>query len=213
MRHLLPLVVVSLVSFTVQARPQLPRDPYDGLPDPRIAAMLKTLHGTPGRTDLPPRDGRFLYEIVLQNDLKAGLEISTSGGCSSLWLGLALQQTGGNLKTIEPAGGNGSLREILRRAGLQERIGLVPGNASRVIPDLAGPFDFVFLDARKQDYEDLLAAILPKVRPGGIIVAHDINARGGDQAAFLRSITGNPDLKTELLPGSGTGMSISRKLR
>lgn len=214
MRRIVPLVLFGLASFAIVARPQLSSDPYGSLPDPRVIAALKTLHAKPGRTDLTPQDGRCLYDLILRNDLKAALEISTSGGASSLWIGLALRQTGGNLRAIGAAGADTRrLRQNYRISGLQDRIDLVAGNPYTVIPTLEGPFDFVFLDARKQEYDALLEIILPKVRAGGIIAAHDVNHRREELAAFIRAITGDPNLQTEILPGSGAGMSISRKIR
>ena len=54
--------------------------------------------------------------------------------------------------------------------------------------------------------------VLPKVNPGGIVAAHDVAGQSRDAAGYIRAVTGNPLLKTELIPLSPAGLSITRKL-
>ena len=86
------------------------------------------------------------------------------------------------------------------------------GEALGLIPGLSGPFDFVFIDAWKADYNLYLKMVLPKVRPGGFIVAHTGRNRSPETAAFIRNITTNPQLRTELSGADRSGMSVSQKL-
>lgn len=50
---------------------------------------------------MPAADGRFLYDLIIENGYTRGLEIGTSNGYSGLWIGLALKKNGGELVTIE----------------------------------------------------------------------------------------------------------------
>jgi predicted O-methyltransferase YrrM len=190
------------------------QDPFSHLPDPKIVSLLKSVWGKAGRMNIAPQEGRFLHDLIIENDLKAGLEIGTSNGYSALWLGMAFRQTGGRLTTIEYNKTRG--REALanfKQAGLQDRIDMRMEDATKTIPTLMGPFDFVFIDAWKEDYEDYLEMVLPKVRPGGIITAHNVSDQRSRMAGFIRAITHNPQLDTEFAPISRSGLSVSRKIK
>jgi predicted O-methyltransferase YrrM len=208
-RFLLLAAVCGHASVVEQAA-----GPYGGLPDPRIAAVLEKLSGKPGRWNISPEDGRFLYDLILRHDLKAGLEIGASNGYSGIWLGMAFRQTGGRLITIEHDQARG--REALsnfKRAGVADRVDLRLDDAFRVVPNLSGPFDFVFIDAWKTDYRKYLEMILPKVRPGGYITAHNVTDQRSDVADFIRSITNDPRLKTEIVATGRSGISVTQKLK
>jgi predicted O-methyltransferase YrrM len=69
----------------------------------------------------------------------------------------------------------------------------------------------VFVDADKEGYVDYLNKLLPKVRPGGLIVAHNITPGMAD-AKYLEAITTNPDLDTVVL-NQGGGISLTVKKR
>jgi predicted O-methyltransferase YrrM len=164
--------------------------------------------------NIAPREGRYLHDLIIENDLKAGLEIGTSNGYSALWLGMAFRQTGGNLITIEY--NQARAREAMEKfqeAGLDDRIDLRLQDALEAIPALTGPFDFVFIDGWKEDYLDYLELVLPKVRPGGYIAAHNVTDQRTGMADFIRAIASHPNLKTEFLPISRSGISVSRKIK
>jgi predicted O-methyltransferase YrrM len=187
-------------------------DPYAGLPDPRPVAVLKEIGGRPGRGDVSPPEGRYLHDLIIKHDLKAGLEIGTSNGCSGIWLGMAFSRTGGRLVTVDDSQIRGrEARAAFERAGLADRVELLPDDPLNAIPKLMGPFDFVFIDTRESHYNQFLKMILPKLRPGGFVAAHDVNSRRSQMSDFIRSITADPRLKTEFVPLSRAGLSISRK--
>jgi len=189
-------------------------DPYAGLPDPTAVRVLQAISGRPQQANVPPQDGRYLYDLVVKSDLKAGLEIGSSFGCSGIWLGLAFRQTGGRLVTVESD--RRRAREAaanFRRAGLSRHVEPMLAEALEVVPGMGGPFDLVFIDGRKQDYGLYLAIVLPKVRPGGFIAAHNVSDSRSRMGDFIRSLTSNPQLKTEFVALSGSGLSISRVVR
>ena len=61
----------------------------------------------------------------------------------------------------------------------------------------------------RQGYADYLKKLLPLVRPGGLIRAHNFNSRQANPE-FVKGATTNPELETALY-SAGAGMSISRK--
>ncbi|MCB1194132.1 MAG: class I SAM-dependent methyltransferase, partial [Leptospiraceae bacterium] len=88
-------------SFFISVEPQSWRDPYDGITDIRILPMLKNLSKEHIGTNINPKDGRLLHDLIIKKGYKKGLEIGTSYGYSTLWLGLAFKQNNGKLITIE----------------------------------------------------------------------------------------------------------------
>jgi predicted O-methyltransferase YrrM len=190
------------------------RDPHSRLPDPTLVPLLQSVWGKPGRMNITPQEGRYLHDLIIENDLKACLEVGTSNGYSALWLAMALRQTGGRLITLENNSARG--REAManfKEAGLLDRIDLRVEDALEIIPTLPGPFDFIFIDAWKEDYQRYLEMVLPKVRPGGIIVAHNVTDGRSAMAGFIKEITHDPLLETEFVPISRSGLSVSRKIK
>jgi predicted O-methyltransferase YrrM len=137
------------------------------------------------------------------------VEIGTSTGYSGIWFGLALQKTGGKLTTYEiDAGRAATARANFKRAGMADIITLVEGDAHDEVKKLKGKIDILFLDADKQGYIDYLEKLLPLVRPGGLVVAHNINPRMADPK-YMEAIQTNPDLET--IVRSGVGVTIKKR--
>ena len=159
-------------------------------------------------------DGRFLRVMVASSGATRALEIGGANGYSAIWIGLGLRQTGGHLTTIEydPARAKVAA-ENLRRAGLADVVTVVPGDAFKEIPKLAGEFDFVFLDAWKRDYKRFFDMVYPRLRPRGLFLAHNVVNKQGEMQDFLGVIQNNPAVMTTIVRPSGEGMSVSVKLK
>jgi predicted O-methyltransferase YrrM len=94
------------------------------------------------------------------------------------------------------------------------------GAALEVIPRLSGPFDFIFIDCVKKEYEAYLDQLLPKIERGALIVCDNLLWGGAvgegerDEETnalrrFNRRITTDPRLTSVILPlGDGTGLSV-----
>ena len=102
------------------------------------------------------------------------LEIGTYTGYSAICLARGMRK-GGKLITIEI---NDELRgtaiEYFKKAGLEEQINLINGDALEVIPSLKGSFDLVFLDAHKDNYPNYYNLIIERVSAGGYILADNV---------------------------------------
>lgn len=203
----LTLLVFLLVSASLPAQQN---DPFQGLTDEQVLPMLKHLPYRHGGMNVPAEDGRLLYDIILAKGYKRGLEIGTSNGYSALWLGMAFKENGGQLITfeIEPKRAR-EARENFEHAGLDDIIDSRINDALKEIPALDGNFDFVFIDAWKPDYMKYLELILPKMKPGGVITAHNVSSQGGSMKDFLDEIQQNPKLNTTIDRSSRAGVSIS----
>ena len=157
--------------------------------------------------NVPEHDGRLLRIMAQSINAQHVVELGTSTGISGIWLGLAVKETGGKLTTYEiDAQRAATARENFKRAGLADVITLVEGDAHEEIKKLTGSVDMIFLDADKEGYIDYLSKLLPLLRPGGLILAHNINPRMA-HPPFMEAITTNPHLETVVRGG----MSISLK--
>jgi predicted O-methyltransferase YrrM len=166
-----------------------------------------------GSMSVPEQDGRILRLLAESLGAKQVVEIGTSIGYSSLWFCLALQKTDGKLTTFEiDAGRAAAARSNFKRAGVEPWVTLIEGDAHEEVAKVTGPIDLLFLDADKEGYLDYLNKLLPKVRPGGLIVAHNMNQRQADPR-YVRAVTTNPDLETVFLNMETSGIGVTLKKR
>jgi predicted O-methyltransferase YrrM len=182
--------------------------------DERALERLKWMRQNEGNLwNVNPDEGAFLRDLAEKVHAKAGLEIGTSNGYSSIWIGMGLRKQGGHLLTLEIDEGRAKLAQAnFRAAGLDSVITLKLGDALEEVPKLRGPYDFVFIDAWKQDYVKYLEMVIPMVSPGGVIVAHNVTDLREELTDFIRAVQTNPQLRTTMEnPGPG-GFSVSYKL-
>ena len=159
--------------------------------------------------NVPITDGRMIRLLTEAMGAKNAVELGTSTGQSGLWLSLALQKTGGKLTTFEyDAGRAATARRNFKEAGVDSIVTIVEGDAHQTISRLKEPIDVVFIDADKEGYVDYLNKLLPLVRPGGLILAHNV----GMASDYDRLVTANPALET-LYYMEGEGMSVTLKKR
>lgn len=118
--------------------------------------------------------GRILAMISCMLRPAAILEIGTYTGYSALCLAEGLAE-GGKLVTIDV---NEELEDRVRAtfaaSAFANQIDFRIGNALKVVADLPGMFDLVFIDADKENYFAYYELVFPKVRPGGIILADNV---------------------------------------
>jgi len=187
----------------------------EGSPVPRddrekqILEILDDIRENQRFRNVPPEDGRLLRLLTESMNAKSVVELGTSTGYSGIWFGMALEKTGGKLTTFEiDAQRAATARANFKRAGLSEVITLVEGDAHEKVALVKGPVDIVFLDADKDGYIDYLNKLLPLVRPGGLIIAHNITPRMADPK-YMEAITTNPDLET--IVRTGVGLTIKKR--
>ena len=139
--------------------------------------------------------------------------IYTSTGHSGIWIAWALSKTGGRLTTLEiDEGRHKTALENFKKAGLEKYIDARLADAHTAVPELKGPYDFIFSDADKEWYKKYLIMLLPKLTPGGCFTAHNVSSRNtpGIQE-FLDYVENLPELETTIDNSSGAGLSISFK--
>jgi len=167
-----------------------------------------------GMLSVPPEDGRVLRLLTEAIGAKHVVEIGTSNGYAAIWFCLALRTTGGKLTTYEIDAHRASLaRENFKRAGVDNLVTLVEGDAHRTVMRLKEPIDIVFIDADKDGYLDYLNKLLPLVRPGGLILAHNTTDVGAQMQDYFKAITTSAELETIFLHKRASGIGVTLKKR
>src|SRR5690349_14081833 len=183
--------------------------------DPAIAKLLTSIRAADkGQLAVSEEDGRFLRVLVGATNAKSVLEIGAASGYSAIWIGMGLRQTGGHLTTIEydPVRAKEAAANV-QAAGLSDIVRVIPGDAFKEVPKVAGTFDMVFLDAWKPDYIKFFEMVFPRVNPGGLFLAHNVINKKNDMLDFLAAIEKHPmALNTTVSPGY-EGISITYKKR
>ncbi len=176
----------------------------------KVLAVLQSAQKT-GATfqNVPAADGRMLRLLAESAGAKQVVEIGTSTGLSGLWLCLALQKTGGRLTTFEyDPGRAATARQHFKDAGVDQMVTIVEGDAHQTISRLKEPIDVLFIDADKEGYVDYLNKLLPLVRAGGLILAHNVGMAGD----YERQVTTNPALETIFyMDGGGLGITLKKR--
>jgi predicted O-methyltransferase YrrM len=128
-----------------------------------------------------PSQGKLLNLLARSIGARSILEIGTLGGYSTIWLARALAP-GGRLVTLEADARYAELAAAnIARAGFGAIVDIRVGPALDALPQLAAeaaqgaaPFDFVFIDADKQNTPEYFQAAVGLVRPGSLIVADNV---------------------------------------
>ncbi len=171
----------------------------------KILAVLEIMDKSQrrGMMNVPEEDGRLLRLLVSAVDAKDVVEIGTSNGYSAIWMCNALRNTGGKLTTFELNPDRAALaRTNFELAGVSALVTLVEGDAHEKVRDLNEPIDVLFIDADKEGYIDYFDKLQPLVRPGGLILAHNMTPQMADPR-YVKAITENPDLETLFVNGMG----------
>lgn len=178
----------------------------------RILDVVEALDGQrQGNMNVPLEDGRLLRLLTATSGAKRVVEIGTSNGYSALWFCLALRDTGGKLTTFEIDDQRAAVaRGNFKKAGVEDLITIVMGDAHETVKNLKDPIDILFLDADKPGYPDYLAKLLPLVRPGGLIIGHNMH-RPAPSPEYIKAITTNPQLETVFLNMEAAGIALTLK--
>jgi predicted O-methyltransferase YrrM len=182
---------------------------------PAIERILKEIRAADkGQLAVSEEDGRFLRVLIASTGAKRVLEIGAASGYSAIWMGLGLRQTGGRLVTIEyDAARAREAADNVRRAGLQDVVQVISGDAFKEIPKLSGEFDLVFLDAWKPDYKKFFDIVFPRVTPGGLFLAHNVINKKNEMRDFLTTIASHPQAFNTTVSPSHEGISVTYKKR
>lgn len=171
-----------------------------------------------------PLQGRFLSVLTKLLQPKKILEVGTFTGYATLCLAEGLPKDG-LINTLDK---NEELvdfqRSFFDRSPWGKQIHQYCGDAIEIIPTLEGEYDLVFLDADKKNYLNYLELLLPKIKPGGLLLSDNVLWSGKvleetqkndrDTAVlkeFNQKLATHPNFETVLLP-LRDGLTLSRKI-
>ncbi len=118
--------------------------------------------------------GALLRHFVLMLKPQRVLELGVFTGYSTICLAGALPE-GGRVDSVEINDEMEDLiREGLSRAGVEEKVNLIFGDAKEVVTELDGTYDLVYIDANKREYVAYYQTVIDLVRPGGYILADNV---------------------------------------
>ena len=117
-------------------------------------------------------------------------------------------------------------KENFKRAGMEERITLLEGDAAVILPGLKGPYDMIFMDAAKGQYLSFLPEVMRLLFPAGLLVSDNVLQEGdilesryavtrrdrtihSRMREYLYQITHDARLETVILP-VGDGVAVSK---
>jgi predicted O-methyltransferase YrrM len=160
-----------------------------------------------------PTTGRFLFSFVApQTDCEV-LEIGGSRGYSSIWLAAGVRYLGGRVLSLESDPTKvETWRANVEEAGLTEWAELVEGDAFETLPAIDDVFDVVFLDAEKEQYEQLFAEARTKLEPGAVVIADNVLSHEDTLGAYSRARQSDPTLESVTVP-LDRGLELSAVLR
>ena len=160
-----------------------------------------------------PERGVFLDEVVISHSPKKILEIGTLVGYSAIRMARLIK--GVSLTCIEVDGDiAGVARSNIDAAGLADRVEIIIGDAKKVIPEMAGTFDMVFIDARKEEYLSYLKACERLLGPGSVVVADNVKVFAKEMSDYLKYVRGSGEYASEYkeAPSGGDAIEVSVKV-
>jgi predicted O-methyltransferase YrrM len=139
---------------------------------------------------LAPEKARRLAELVRKARPRLVVECGTAIGYSGLWIARELKAAGGGkliTMEIEPA----LAREAeanFKKAGLADYVTIKVGDARKIVKEIQGPIDFVFLDCNPPNYYPCFLGLEERVRPGAVVVADNAGYGARGMADYTKHV-------------------------
>ncbi len=194
-----------------------------GTPTDELLAELTEEGRRRGFPIVGPQVGRFLEQLARGIGARRIFELGSGFGYSTLWFARALPPGGIIHHTDGDPSNSERAREVLRRAGMVDRVIFHVGDARKILRDLADPdpFDIVFCDIDKEQYPEAFEIMRSRVRVGGFIVTDNLlwSGKVADPAlrdeetegirTYTRRVWSDPDFLSSLLPiRDGVGLHL-----
>lgn len=172
--------------------------------------------------------GNLLKVLIALKQPSAILEVGTAVGYSSILMSENMPQ-GCTITTIENYDKRIPVaRQNFRRAGKENVIKLIEGDAAKVLKDLTGRYDLIFMDAAKGQYISFLPDILRLMPKGGLLISDNVLQEGeivqsrygvtrrnrtihSRMREYIYVLTHSEELVTSVVPiGDGVTLSVKR---
>ncbi|WP_172292979.1 O-methyltransferase [Pseudoruegeria sp. HB172150] len=125
---------------------------------------------------LSPEEGELVYMLARSAGAQNVVEFGASFGISAMYFAAAMWKTGGHFTTTEVHPDKcAALHETFRRAGVEDCVTLLEGDARETLKGVEGPVDFVLLDGWKGMYLTVLEILKPKLKPGAMVLSDNLS--------------------------------------
>jgi predicted O-methyltransferase YrrM len=165
------------------------------------------------RRNLEPDSARLLHLLALSTGARRVLELGTSNGYSTIWLGAAALLNGGGLLSVDVD--QDRLREAeenIARAALDTTVELRLEDAGSALSGSAtAQWDMIFLDAERPDYPAFWSDLVRVLRPGGLLAVDNVISHGDEVADLRTLITADRRVEEALVP-TGAGVLLVTRL-
>ena len=200
-RHGNPIEFKNIYVKTLESIPKPPGDSPTGTDD-RVQAVIDELEKScieRGIRLLAPEKAQRLAELLRQAKPRAVVECGTAVGYASLWIARELKAAGrGKLTTIEIVPSLAREAEAnIKKAGLAEYVTVRVGDARKLVKELNGPIDLVFLDCVPRNYHACFIGLEDKLEDGAIVVADNAGYGARGMADYLKHVRTKYESTTE----------------
>ena len=151
---------------------------------PKREQLLIELEEEAQREDIPivgPIVGELLYILAKVTRAERVLELGTATGYSTIFLAKSIASFRGKLVTIENDSDMAARAAInFHRAGLNQQIEIVVGDAQEKLSEMDESFDFIFIDIDKENYASILPHCHRMLKQDGLLVADNVGFKDAD---------------------------------
>jgi predicted O-methyltransferase YrrM len=153
--------------------------------------------------------GRVIRRLIDRHGPTRAIEIGSLLGYSAILIAGSLPPRG-RLTCLETSDYLARMtKHNAEAAGLARKVKVIQGDALRLLPLLPGRFDFVFIDAAKEDYLDYLRSLEPKLVAGAVVVADNTGVFRKEVAPYLDHVRHSPDYTSREYEFDDDAMEVS----
>jgi len=157
--------------------------------------VLERIESEGHRMIVGPVKGEILEKLAILKKPKRILEVGTNVGYSAILLASSYPKS--KITSIEiNSGYKHEAEKNIKEAGLEKRIDVKLGDALDVIPKLSEKYDYMFIDAIKEDYLNYLKLAEKKLNKGAVIISDNVKIFENEMQDFLRYVRNNGKYKS-----------------
>ena len=191
---------------------------------PKRDAVISEMERYAKKHDVPivgPVVARMIYLVAQISGAKRIFEMGSAIGYSTIWLTRAAGPEAEVYYTDGDPANAARARGYFKRAGVENSIQIMTGDAVDLIDQVPGEFDLIFIDVDKQQYPEALRKAVPRLRSGGLLLTDNVlwsgkvsrkstDARTRAIQQFNKLIYSSSDLFPTIIP-LRDGVAVCRK--